>query len=366
MTKFYTFLKSSVLFASLLLGGHTAFSQSICGPVVEDFDNTSGSTAGFTGDMNLATSGSDGYLEKDKVLAGAVYSVTTPTYQLPNSASFIGYGFTLDGTQRVARVEAKIIFRSTLNDEVITAFLGQFVPTYSPGSTEASFCRAVALNELPGFPTGGQYRLRFEFTSNTGEGTVGQTITFDDFRTNGTLSQAPLPVTFVGFDARRLNTAVLLTWKIAGEENVDRYEVERSEDGRSFSRIGQIQSHGKDTYTFSDETPLKTGYYRIKNVDRDGAFQYSTIARLSGGKSSIVLRAFPQPVVSQLTLQHPQVEGKTLVSLTSAEGRVVRSLQPASGSMQTFVDMSGLAKGVYFLRIQQENGETQTLKVLKQ
>jgi hypothetical protein len=369
MEKFYMFLRNGALSLAFVFGSYAvtyAQDPGLCGPVIEDFDNTSGSTAGFTGEFMIGTTGSDGYLVKDRVLGTAVYSVTTPTYQLANNATAVGYGFTLGGSQQIARVEVKVLFRSTLNGEIVTVFLGQFVPSYNSTTNEAVVCQGVSLGTLPGFPTGGQYRLRFEFTPITGDGVVGQNITFDDYRTNGTFSQSPLPVTFISFDAKRVNSTVLLTWKIAGEENVDRYEVERSEDGRSFSRIGQIQSHGKDTYTFTDDAPLQTAYYRIRNVDKDGAYKYSTIARITGSKSAIVLRAFPQPVASVLTLQHPAIEGKTLVSITNADGRVVRSIQPSTGSMQTFVDMSSLAKGMYFIRIAGENGQIETLKVLKQ
>ncbi|MBB1285074.1 T9SS type A sorting domain-containing protein, partial [Flavisolibacter sp. BT320] len=40
--------------------------------------------------------------------------------------------------------------------------------------------------------------------------------------------------------------------------------------------------------------------------------------------------------------------------------------QPATGSMQTAVDMSTLSKGMYFIRISGENGQTETLKIMKQ
>ena len=367
MANLYSALKSSILFTSLILGSNAAFAQTpICGPVIENFDNTSGSTAGFTGNFTHATTGTDGYLQKDRVIASVVYTVNTPTYQLPANANSIGFGFVLNGSQRISRVDVKISYRSTLNDEIVTAFLTNFVPAYSQGSFTAEVCRAISTSELRGFPVGGQYRLHIDLTPNTGDGIVGQNITFDEFRTNGPLSQAPLPVSFIGFDARKMNASVLLTWKIADEINVNRYEVERSEDGRSFTRIGQIQSHGKDTYTFSDDAPLASAYYRIKNVDNDGSFKYSTVARIVGGKSAIVLRAFPQPVANLLTLQHPAIEGKTTVSIANAEGRVVKSLQPATGSMQTYVDMSTLGKGMYFIRISQENGTTETLKIVKQ
>ncbi|NTS43838.1 T9SS type A sorting domain-containing protein, partial [Flavisolibacter sp. BT320] len=361
MVQIYATLKRSLFLSALVLGGNAVIAQGPCTTVVEDFDNTSGSTAGFTGELGITTTGIDGYLQKDKVLPTVAYSVTTPTYVLPNAATSVLFGFELGGTQQVGKINILISFRSTLNNEIVNVLLAEVTPTYSGGV--ANVCQTVSLAGLPGFPAGGQYRLNYSLVSASGTGAVGQTITFDDFQTNGTISQAALPVTFIGFDAKKLGNSVLLTWKIAGEENVARYEVERSEDGRSYTRIGQIQSHGKDIYNFSDDAPVASAYYRIKNVDNDGAFKYSSIARISGGRSSIVLKAFPQPVANTLTLQHPSYDGKTSISIANAEGRVVRNIQPASGSIQTTVDMSSLGKGMYFIRVSQENGTTETLKV---
>jgi hypothetical protein len=370
MKKIYAFIKSKALIMSLSLGLLTtaAFSQPICGPIVENFNNTSGSTAGFTGDYTLGTTGSDGYLVKTSVIASGIYTVTTPTYQLANTSSYIGFGFELGGTERVARVEAAIVYISTLNNQMTTVFLTQFVPSYDLSATPpvAEICRAVSLSDIPGFPVGGKYRLRFELTPNTGNGQASQTITFDDFRTNGTLAQAPLPVTFIGFDAKKTSAGVQLTWKIAGEENVNRYEVERSTDGRNFTKVASITRNGKDTYTYLDATTNSTIYYRIKNVDNDGKYKYSTIARIANGKSSIVLKAFPQPVENQLTIQHPVIKGNGLISVSTADGRVVKSIKPATGSMQTYIDMNSLQKGMYMIRFDAGDGNAETMKVVKQ
>ncbi len=369
MKKLYSLLQGSTLslFIALLPASSPANAQApLCGTVQENFDNTAGSTAGFTGDFSLATNGGDGYLEKNKVIASAVYSVTTPTYQLPAGSSFIGYGFELDGTEKIARVEVKIIYVSTFNNELTTVFITQFVPSYDPGSNTASVCRAISTGDLPGFPEGGSYRFRIELTPNTGAGINGQIITFDDFSTTGTLSQAPLPVNFIGFDAKKLNGNVQLTWKVAGEENVARYEVERSDDGRSFRTIGSISSHGKDTYTWNDAGTSNAVYYRIKNVDIDGIYKYSTIARLANGRSEIVLKAFPQPVLNVLTLQHPVIEGRAQISVSGADGRMMRTIVPTAGSMQTPVNMSNWQKGMYMIRFDAGDGNVTTLKVLKQ
>jgi hypothetical protein len=125
-------------------------------------------------------------------------------------------------------------------------------------------------------------------------------------------------------------------------------------------------SSGNDTYTFTDANSSGTAYYRIKNVDGDNKFKFSTIAKIANGKSEIVLRGFPQPVQSQFILQHPVINGHALINLSTADGRIIKSVVPTNGSMQTPVDMSSLQAGLYLLRFSAGNGETQTLKVIKQ
>jgi hypothetical protein len=369
MKKLYTVVKHNALLSFLLLGllSNTASAQ-ICGNIQEDFNNTGGSTAGFIGDFSHHQPGADGYLRKDRVIASGIYSITTPTYKLANTSDFIGYGFELDGSERVARVEVAIMFISTLNNELTTVFLAQFVPTYntSVSPAVATVCRVVSTSDLPGFPVGGQYRFRFELTPNTGNGQVGQHITFDDFRTNGTLSQAPLPVTFIGFTARKTTGGTELTWKVGGEENVNRYEVERSTDGRNFTTVGSIVSSKHDTYTYVDPTASSTVYYRIKNVDNDGKYKYSSVARITNGKLEIVLKAFPQPVMSMLTVQHPVVKQSGLITVSTADGRIVKTIRPSAGSMQTGVDMSLFQKGLYMVRFDDGDGNAETMKIVKQ
>lgn len=368
MKKIYTFFNTLLLLAlcnAALLSSITAKAQN-CGNVVENFNNPSNGSAGFTGDLIYPTTGPSGYLIKDKVVALGAYSVTTPTYQLSNTATNVGYGFTLSGAQQVSRVIIQIVYISTLNDELTRVFLDEVTPAYDLGTGKASICASTSLANLPGFPAGAKYRFQIELTSSTGTGKTGENITFDDFMTNGTTALAPLPVSFIGFDAKKIGSAVLLTWKVAGEENVNRYEVERSDDGLTFATISSITHGGRDTYVYTDASNRSSAYYRIKNVDEDGKYKYSTILRISNGKSEILLKAFPQPVQSQLTIQYPNVSGKALISVSTADGKLVRSLTPPSGSMQASIDMSGLQKGLYIIRLDAGDGNARTLKVVKQ
>ncbi len=367
MKKIYSLLKSRTIALSLSLSlfGASAFGQaSICGNTAENFNN--GSTGGFSGSFSLAGTPGAGYLQKSSVLANGQYTITTPTYQ--TTANYIGYGFVLGGTERIARVETSIIYTSSLNNEMTSIFLAQFVPTYDPTTPPtADVCNAIATSNLPGFPASGRYRIQIILTPNTGFGQSTSTVTFDDYKTNGNISTSPLPVNFMGFEAKKMNTGAQLIWKVAGEENVNHYEVEKSTDGRSFVSIGNVSITKKDTYTYMDANPATVVYYRIKNVDNDGRFKYSSIARIANGTSSIVITAYPQPVISKLTIQHPVIKNvASLLTISTADGRLVNTVKPLAGSMQTYVDMSHLQKGLYMVHFTDGEGNTETMKVIKQ
>lgn len=366
MKIFYTRTRRNAFFSLLLLSFlSTAAVAQICGNVLENFNNTAGTTAGFTGDFGYEGSGGSGNLVKRGVIPNGLYTITTPTYELLSGNSYVGFGFTLSGTEKVARAEAVITYISTLNGQITNVFLAQFTPVYGTGTT-ATVCRTVDLSELPGFPANGRYRLRFELTPNTGSGQNTQSITFDDFRTNATPAAIQLPVTFIGFDARKTSAGAQLTWKVGGEVNVNRYEVERSLDGRNFTTIASISTTKKDNYTYFDAGAASTVYYRVRNVDNDGKYKYSSIARIVNGRSSIVIKAFPQPVANQLTVQHPAVKGNATLTLSAADGRVVSRVKVITGSMQTYADMSALQKGMYLVRFDDGEGNVETMKVVKQ
>lgn len=367
MKKIYTFLNARALFtlfASSLLTSSAVFGQSTCPyPIVQNFNNTGGSTAGFTGSFTYAAIGTNGFLVRDNIKDFAKYTIVSPTYQLPANASSIGYGFTLSGNAKVDRITVNVQY--TAGGEVVTVPINPDInPVYNPQTSTAEVCGSVSFNDLPAFTPGTPFRLLFEiFPANPSGGT---TIMFDNFRTNATNSLIPLPVVFTGFDAKSVNGKVQLSWKVAGEENVVRYEVERSADGREFNVIGSVTKTGQSEYAYTDASPLASAFYRVRNVDNDGKFKYTNIVRLVNGKSELLLRAYPQPVQGKLTIQHPSVTRKAVVSISTADGRTVRTLAPANGSLETSVDMSGLQKGMYIIRFDNGDGKVQTMKVLKQ
>lgn len=119
-------------------------------------------------------------------------------------------------------------------------------------------------------------------TNTGGTGTV----LFSTGFTNTSFSQfsigvnsAILPVKLLLFNGENVNNEkTLLQWKVAEEINLSQYEIERSVDGINFNKIGKRSDVGKLQYEYYDAQPNSgVNYYRIKAIDRDGKYQYSSI-----------------------------------------------------------------------------------------
>jgi hypothetical protein len=101
-------------------------------------------------------------------------------------------------------------------------------------------------------------------------------------------------------------------------------------------------------------------------VDINGRYGYSTVALVKAGSSMIVLKAFPSPFVKTLTVQHTSASGGSLISISSEDGRIIKSVVPVAGTQQTNVDLSAAKPGMYLIRFTDGNGGSETLKILKQ
>jgi hypothetical protein len=204
--------------------------------------------------------------------------------------------------------------------------------------------------------------LRYEITIRSKS---PKEIIFDDFSL-GEVVAAPLPVTFRGIVARSENSTVSIQWDVADEIDVKGYQVERSSNGMQFEAIGFVEAHGKPFYSYTDaQAGNGSVFYRVKSVDIDGKFKYSSIVRVSN-KRTTTLKAFPVPAQNEVTLQHERITAPTTISLTTADGRTIRQIRAATGAYQTPVSLAGLQPGLYLLRLEDGQGGAETIKLLKQ
>ena len=175
----------------------------------------------------------------------------------------------------------------------------------------------------------------------------------------------PLPVNFLSIDIKKENDGARLSWKVADEENVSRYEVEKSADARSFRTVGSVPASGQSAYSFAENNVLSKSYFRIRSVDNDGKYKFSSILSFSLDKSSIVLKAFPIPSQNDVTLQHPTAETRSRIMIHSVDGRLLKTIVPSQHTQQTHIDCTGLQPGAYFIRYDEGDGNQESILITK-
>jgi len=180
---------------------------------------------------------------------------------------------------------------------------------------------------------------------------------------------SPLPVALTSFRAAASGTCgVRLSWATASEVQSDRFEVERSFDGRSFEKLATVASRNSasgGTYSYTDQQPGEgTMYYRLRVVDLDRTSTYSSVATLAVACGAAgPVRLVPNPATTTVHLLGLRA-GQAL-HIYSSDGRLVYT-GPATSADQT-LEVSGWATGLYLVHVRNADGELAgTHKLLKQ
>ena len=205
-------------------------------------------------------------------------------------------------------------------------------------------------------------------TSNTYVGTAGVWYAAIVTYASGAMdtSAEVLPLRLLNFKGNYNNRANILTWATSNEVNTSSFEIERSIDGQSFYSIGSVASLNSNsavkTYNFTDAnlTSTFTFYYRIKMIDADGAFAYSSVVKLNkAGKA--IFQVQPNPIENSTV----KVYGSNMkqAKIIDMNGKVLLN-QPISNPEQASFIMNNIAKGVYMINVISTDGISQTDKFI--
>lgn len=182
------------------------------------------------------------------------------------------------------------------------------------------------------------------------------------------MNAAALPVDLIDFTATPVDgKRVRLFWETASEINNSYFSVERSSDIQHWYEAAKVNGAGNTSTNISyqvwDEHPYKgISYYRLKQVDKDGKFSYSEIRKVNITDHQSMLRIYPNPGNSILTVEGNKTE-LTRMQLYNIEGK---NITPAIkikkiNDTKLSLDISRLTPGVYYL--QTTRG---TKKIIKQ
>lgn len=230
--------------------------------------------------------------------------------------------------------------------------------SFSISETEQAFVSGVSVGEV--------YVLLV-----TNYADVVQTIFVNEAASNSAATDCsivPLPVELVNFEVSKLENHNLLSWRTKTELNNDYFIVQRSLDGELWETIGFVDGNGTSNtehiYYFEDRI-IESGisYYRFKQVDFDGAFQFSPIRSINRSKENNSTDLYPVPSHGGFTIAS---SGKTIkdVLISDIAGRkiLVQIIQKTDTFFKA--ELAKNAEGIYNVIIIYEDGSEEVRKLI--
>ena len=195
---------------------------------------------------------------------------------------------------------------------------------------------------------------------------------FEKFTDDGTAIieplSGPLPVTLKSFTAVLLrNNMIKLDWATLQEINCDRYEIERSFDGRNFTKAGTVAGHGFTSldmyYTFNDDVTgvaANIVYYRLRQLDIDGKSSFSKVVSVRLKKST-GFTVSPNPFNSYVNINIDWKDNETTsVKVFTMSGTEVFSKNIKMNKGTNYVqlnELSTLTPGNYIIQFNSSEGK---------
>lgn len=177
------------------------------------------------------------------------------------------------------------------------------------------------------------------------------------------LPPVTVPVELTSLSASVSGKSVIINWSTATEKNNMGFEIQRSSDKTSFAKIGYVNGSGSTTeiknYSFADNNVLTAkSYYRLKQVDFDGSYKYSSVVEAEiGDISSYSLdQNYPNPFNPSTQIKYSLLTNSNVkVTIFNALGETTKELAnevQQSGVHIVNFNAAGLSSGIYFYSIQ--------------
>lgn len=168
---------------------------------------------------------------------------------------------------------------------------------------------------------------------------------------------SPLPIELLNFTAKITETnSVKLNWNTVSEINNDYFIIQRSKNGMDWEELERINGAGNSTgllkYFSLDKMPYNgISYYRLKQTDFDGQFEYSDIREVHFKKSTAEVVIYPNPTNNQITILANKQELSS-VKIYNTLGQDVTNLTRhlSKTDNSTIIDLSSLSKGLYNIK----------------
>jgi hypothetical protein len=109
-----------------------------------------------------------------------------------------------------------------------------------------------------------------------------------------------LPIELLSFSGKKEGSSNLLKWETASEINNDFFTLEKSANAHNWEVVGRLSGVGNSntihTYSMTDDSPFAITYYRLKQTDFNGDYNYSNIETINNNEREELISIYPNPV----------------------------------------------------------------------
>ena len=205
--------------------------------------------------------------------------------------------------------------------------------------------------------------------SNGNVTSLGVVSSFSPFTLAATTPTNPLPVELLEFNAIKKNEKdVIIYWSTASEINSDYYIVQKTKDLKTWENLAKISAQGNSlneiTYETTDNNPYNgDSYYRLKQTDLNGDYQYSNIVKVNF--KTLGYTVFPNPTSDVINIVLDNNEDFELELVNSIGQKINTDYLMTKFTNKANINVKELAKGIYYLKLKQNN-ITKTSKIIIQ
>ncbi|MCW3081866.1 PKD domain-containing protein [Segetibacter sp.] len=169
-----------------------------------------------------------------------------------------------------------------------------------------------------------------------------------------TQNNQALPVKLISFTGKPESGGVKLNWTVASEVSLERYDVEASEDGKTFTPIGNVKARGSLTitsnYNFNDQKvkAKKVRYYKLVMVDKDGKKSSSEVIKIALADIGYGVSVYPVPANNYLTIVPKNIINKAVTAeVYNSLGLKVLHINKTASANTIQLNTSSLPNGRY-------------------
>ncbi|MET0242492.1 MAG: T9SS type A sorting domain-containing protein [Flavitalea sp.] len=179
-----------------------------------------------------------------------------------------------------------------------------------------------------------------------------------------------LPVIIRDFNLVAANGSVNLGWTTAQESNSAFFSIEKSIDGSNWSVVGKVKAAGNSAvavkYNYTDINSSSVAHYRLKMVDLDNKSTYSDVRSIRSTTAAASVKVYPNPATEYANVTLAANAGNSRIVLVNQNGQIVAQKNVAANTIAVTFQLGQIANGTYAIRISDDKGADQTIKLMVQ